>query len=109
MTDDSQRYCAVMTTCATKNDAERIAREILDRRLGACVQMLEIRSMYIWRGEVADEPEVLVVVKTRADMYDELESLIRKTHPYEIPEIVQVPIERGLPQYLRWIDESLRG
>ena len=98
-------YCLITVTCATRNDAEKLAAGILERRLAACVQLSEITSFYEWKGELRNEPEVLMLIKTRQGLYSTLESYVVRHHPYEVPEIVQISIENGLGAYLGWIDE----
>lgn len=98
-----------MTTVATEADASQLAREIVEARLGACVQLIAVRSMYRWQAEIADEAEQLLLIKTRTSRYEELESFLRERHPYELPEIVQIPVVAGFAPYLAWVDESTEG
>jgi periplasmic divalent cation tolerance protein len=98
----------VLTTVARAEDAERIAEALVERRLAACVNVLPgVRSIYRWKGAVERDEERLLVVKTRADRFDALRDAILTLHPYEVPEVVAVPIEAGSPGYLRWLDESV--
>ena len=94
----------------TIDDLERaavIARELVERKLAACVNIIpEIRSIYSWKGQVCDEKERLLIVKTRRELFPMLQELVRELHPYEVPEIISFSIEQGLPEYLRWIDET---
>ncbi|MGD9875432.1 divalent-cation tolerance protein CutA [Desulfococcus sp.] len=101
-------YCLVTVACATRTDAEGLAAGILEKRLAACVQLSEITSFYEWKGVLHKDPEVLMLIKTRRDLYPMLESHISRHHSYEVPEIVQIPIENGLAAYLGWIDEVTR-
>jgi periplasmic divalent cation tolerance protein len=99
----------VLTTVARAEDAERIAEELVVRRLAACVNVLPgVRSIYRWKGAVERDEERLLLVKTRADRYEALREALLALHPYEVPELVAVPIERGSEAYLRWLDESVR-
>lgn len=98
-------YSAVITTAASKDDAKEIARAILGAKLAACVQLFPIESLYTWKGEMAEESEVLLLIKTRSELYSELEKAIRDVHKYETPEIIQLPVEKGLSEYFSWIDE----
>ena len=98
-------YAVVLTTVASRQDAREMAERLLARRLAACVQMLAIDSLYTWKGEVAAEDEVLLLVKTRGELYPELEKAIVSAHKYETPEILLLPVAKGVPAYLRWIDE----
>ena len=100
------RYLVVTTTLASAESARALARTLVERRLAACVQSLPVESVYRWKGEVVEEPEVLLVVKTRRDLYDELERVVRAEHPYEVPELIAFDVERGLPAYLVWVAET---
>jgi periplasmic divalent cation tolerance protein len=76
-------------------------------RLAACVSMLPVRSVYTWKGQTSDETEVLLLVKTRSDMYDALEAYVRAHHTYENPEILAIPLERASTDYLAWLDSAI--
>jgi periplasmic divalent cation tolerance protein len=95
----------VITTAASREDAREIAGSVLAAKLAACVQLVAIESLYSWNGEIADEPEILLLIKAREEAYEELESAILAVHKYETPEIVMLPVVRGLPAYLEWIDK----
>lgn len=101
-------YALVMTTVAGEEAAEELAAKIVARKLGACVQVLRSKSFYKWKGEACRNSEWLLLIKTRAALYLELEEFIRQNHDYETPEIIQIPIERGFSSYLDWIDENTR-
>jgi periplasmic divalent cation tolerance protein len=100
-------FILVLTTVATEAQAATLARSIVSAGLAACVQIQPIRSVYRWKGEVCDEPECLLMIKTAARRYAALEQHIKANHAYETPEIVQLPITGGSPQYLHWIEASL--
>jgi periplasmic divalent cation tolerance protein len=94
----------VLTTLPDVNAAEALARELLAARLAACVQLgAPVRSLYHWRGEIETAVETPVAIKTRAELYRQVEAVILARHPYELPEIVAVPITHALPGYLEWI------
>jgi periplasmic divalent cation tolerance protein len=102
------QYIQVTTTVANRSDAERIARELIDRRLAACVQISgPIESVYRWRGEVETTEEWRCTIKTRRDYFDRIERVIRSLHPYEVPEILAVDILAGNADYLEWLDAEL--
>ncbi len=102
-------HIQIHTTTETKEDAERVGRALLDRGLAACVQILgPMKSIYRWKGEVTEGEEWLCLIKTREDRYEEVERAILEMHPYEVPEIIAVPISRGYEEYLRWIDGNVR-
>lgn len=94
----------VITTLPDQDSAEMIARHLVSARLAACVNILApCRSVYRWNGKVEDATEVPVLIKSNGECYAALESAIREKHPYELPEIVAVRIDRGLPAYLAWL------
>lgn len=99
----STEYCVVMTTCSTKEDAAALADTLLNEAVAACVQVMPIESAYRWKGEIAREPEQLLLIKTRCALYSEVERVLRAHHKYELPEIVQLPIAAGFAGYLDWI------
>lgn len=94
----------VLTNLPDRAAAERLAEALVEQRLAACVNLLApCRSVYRWKGELQRDEEHPLLAKTTTERYAELEKAIRAAHPYELPEIVAVPIERGLPEYLTWI------
>jgi periplasmic divalent cation tolerance protein len=99
----------VLTNLPDRESAERLARGVVDARVAACVNVLSpMRSVYRWKGAVETAEEYPVLIKTAADRYPELEQTIRALHPYELPEIVAVGIEAGLPAYLAWVEAETR-
>jgi len=97
----------VITNVPERGAAERLADALVAKRLAACVNILApCRSVYRWQGSVQHDEEHPMLIKTTAARYSELEAEIRALHPYELPEIVAVPIERGLPGYLAWVAEE---
>lgn len=96
----------VMTAVANEQEAEKISTLLVSRKLAACVQMLPMQSCYRWKGEIVNDTEVLLLIKTRSDLYEEVETFIKDHHSYEIPEIIQIPIEQGFNPYLQWMTEN---
>ena len=95
----------VITNVPSREVALDIARMLIERRLAACVNLLaECTSVYRWQGKLETAREIPLLIKTRADIYDEVEAAVRSLHPYELPEILAVPVERGLPDYLEWVN-----
>ena len=95
----------VITNAPDRDIALKIARALIERKLAACVNILaECTSIYRWQGKLETATEVPLLIKTRAAIYPELEAAIKSLHPYELPEIVAVPIERGSPEYLEWVN-----
>lgn len=94
----------VLTTLPDRARAEALARELLAARLAACVQIgATLHSLYHWRGEIETAEEIPVAIKTRTELYARVEEFIGAHHPYELPEIVAVPITDGSPAYIDWI------
>ena len=94
----------ILTTLPERAGAEALARDLLAARLAACIQIgAAVESLYHWRGEIETASETPVAIKTRAALYPRVEAAIRQRHPYELPEIVAVPITDGLPGYVDWI------
>jgi periplasmic divalent cation tolerance protein len=107
MDADPNASLLVFTNLPDRNAAIELARALVEKRLAACVNVLTgCTSVYRWKGEVEHADEVPVLVKTRAARYEELEAAIRALHPYELPEVIAVPIGRGLPEYLDWVAEE---
>jgi periplasmic divalent cation tolerance protein len=100
----------VLTQMPDRDSARALARALVELRLAACVTLgAAVESLYHWRGEIETAQEVPVIVKTRSEAYAAVEQAIRDRHPYELPEIVAVPITDGLPAYLDWIDRETRA
>lgn len=95
----------VLTTCPDAETAGRIARALVEERLAACVNILPpMRSVYRWKGQVEEASEQLLVIKSVSAQFAALRDRLRALHPYELPEIVAVPILDGLPEYLAWLN-----
>ncbi len=98
----------VFSTCDSEDEARRIARELVEQRLAACVQIVPgVRSVYQWKGQVEEGAEFLLLMKTRRDLVAELARSVRKMHSYETPELVAAPVVDGLADYLAWMDREL--
>jgi periplasmic divalent cation tolerance protein len=99
----------VLTNLPDRAAAERLAGTLIEKRLAACVNILApCRSVYRWKDAVQQDEEHPLLIKTTAARYEELEAAIRAGHPYELPEIIALPVERGLPAYLDWVDAETR-
>jgi len=97
----------VLTNLPDQPAAEKLAQTLVGEGLAACVNILApCRSVYLWNGVVQNEQEIPVLAKTTSERYAALEAAIRSNHPYELPEIVAVPVERGLAAYLAWVAEE---
>jgi periplasmic divalent cation tolerance protein len=99
----------VLTTCGSEEEAEKIARHMVEKRLAACVNVIpKIRSIYRWKEKVESETEWLLLVKTNAANIARVREAITVLHSYEIPECVVLVMEDGSEAYLKWIDESVK-
>ena len=97
----------VLTNCPDVEVADRIARTIVEQRLAACVNRLApVESVYRWQGALERVTEVPLLIKTTRERYAEIEQAIRALHPYEVPEIIAMPVSAGLAAYLRWVAEE---
>ena len=104
----AEDFGMISTTVALREDAERLAGLLLSERLAACVQILKIDSRYVWKGETNHEPELMLLIKTRASLFESVMARLAAEHPYEIPEIVATPFAAGFAGYLRWIEENTK-
>ncbi len=97
----------VLTTLASDDEALRLVRTLLDRRLIACGTILPgSRSIYRWQGKIADEREVVVLLKTRSARLEALKQAFAELHPYKVPELLAISVEAGLDRYLEWINSE---
>jgi periplasmic divalent cation tolerance protein len=101
-------FSLVLTTVKNGIEARRMAEKLVSEKLAACVSAVpNVTSVYRWRGKVERTREVMLVAKTSAKKPDRLIHRIKELHSYEIPEILVLRVERGLPEYLKWLEESL--
>ena len=98
-------FCIIMTTCAEFAEAERIATGLVGQKLAACVQISNITSCYTWKGQTHNDPEYRLLIKAPSNLYNRIEQCIKDMHSYEVPEIIQIPIQAGFKEYLNWIAE----
>lgn len=104
MSDATVIFCS----CSNADEARRIARNLVESRLAACVNILSpIESIYRWQGQVETAQEILLFIKTTAERFPELQERIIHLHSYETPEIVALPVSAGLDKYLAWLRESV--
>ena len=102
-------HIVVFVSVGNREEASHLARVLVEERLAACVNLLPaIASTYWWRGQIEQADEVLLVMKTRQDLLELLTARVRALHSYAVPEVIAVPIIGGNPDYLAWIDESVR-
>jgi len=103
-------YIQVITTVEHKADAEKIAKSLLEKRLAACAQIIgPMTSYFHWQGKLDSAQEYLCLIKSRDDLFQELEAAIINIHPYEVPEIVATPITKGGKDYLNWLAAEVKA
>ncbi|MCL2331625.1 MAG: divalent-cation tolerance protein CutA [Proteobacteria bacterium] len=101
-------YCIIFTTANDAAQAKKITDALLPAHAAADVQTTEISSAYWWKGEVRKKPEILLQIKTRAELFPAVEKIIRENHTYEVPQIIAIPIIAGGKDYLDWIKEETK-
>lgn len=100
----------VLSTCGSAEEAEKIARGLVESRLAACVNVIPgLRSVYRWRGAVESASEWLLLIKSSRDLMEKLRAELEKLHSYKVPEILALPVVAGSVSYLNWLEEELRG
>lgn len=98
----------VFSTCDSEEQAGAIARSLIEQRLAACVSIVPgARSVYRWKGQIEDNGEWMLLIKSRRDLMDSLRAAIGKIHSYEVPELLAVPVVDGSEEYLAWLDREL--
>jgi periplasmic divalent cation tolerance protein len=103
-------YRLCLCTCPDDNTARELARSLVEHRLAACVNILPaITSVYMWQGQIEQDGEVLLLIKTAEQRLAELQAHIVARHPYELPEVIAVPITEGLTGYLQWLDDVMES
>lgn len=103
-------YILVYCTLPDLKSAKEISHKILEAKLAACISMQEgITSVFVWEGKLEEESEVLLFIKTQEKLFEELEKFIIKNHPYDVPEIIALPIIKGHAPYMKWIEEQTKG
>ena len=104
----NSEYFVVLTTCPDNASAEILARRLVEEQLAACVNRLSgVRSTYRWQGAVHDDAEVLLIAKTSASRVATLSARIQELHPYELPEVIALPVALGAERYLDWIGQTV--
>ncbi len=102
-------YILVLSTCPDLSGAKRIASSLVESRVSACVNIVpKIASVYRWKGAIECEEEYLLIIKTRVECFPAVRDKILGEHPYELPEVIAVPLVDGFDKYLRWIDSELQ-
>ncbi len=102
-------HCLVLITCGEPEEAREIARYLVESRLAAGVQIVPIESIYRWGGEIVEDHESLILVKTRRDLFEKIESVVHEMHSYEVPPVLMLAMDAGSHPYLDWITKSTGG
>jgi periplasmic divalent cation tolerance protein len=102
-------YTVIFVTAAHKKEARRIAEALLNKRLAACVNILDdVESLFRWQGKIDKAKEALLIIKSRKQKLPQVIRVVKSMHSYQVPEIIALPLSGGYKPYLKWIDESLR-
>ncbi|HEU5114102.1 MAG TPA: divalent-cation tolerance protein CutA [Acidimicrobiia bacterium] len=101
--------CLVLITCGDSAEASEISHQLVESRLAAGVQIVPIESIYRWDGEIVEDHEWLMLVKTRRDRFEEIESVVLEMHSYEVPPVLMVAMDAGSNPYLDWVAENTSG
>ncbi len=109
LTSQSSHLGLVLVTIDTEANALALARQLVEARLAACVSLSPIQSVYRWQGELHTDPEWQLVIKTDLNRFEELAQLILEHHPYDLPEIIALPMAAGLAAYLDWVEAEVKG
>ena len=107
----ARRACVmVLVTCPSRAVARRLAQRVVRRHLAACVNLVpSVESIFWWQGKLDRAREALLLIKTTVKAYPRLEAALRAQHPYDVPEIIAVPVTRGFAPYLRWVRQNVSG
>ncbi len=105
----NDKYCLLITTCNDSDAAENIAKSLVAEQLAACVNIIDSgKSVYQWKQAIEIDSELLLFIKTSKQHCEDIEIRLKELHPYELPEIITVPIESGSKEYLNWLSENLK-
>ena len=105
-----QQALLMLTNVPDVDVARRIARALVEQRLAACVNILPgVESVYQWQGAVEEATEIILLVKTVAARYAEVEAAIKALHPYDVPEVIALPVTAGLPAYMNWMEQETKN
>lgn len=105
----SHEYSACVTTVSTDEAARKLARSLIEARLAACINIIPgVRSIYEWQSAIQEDNELILMIKTRREHVPQLIEFVKKNHSYEVPELIELPINSGNPDYLSWIDSIVK-
>ncbi len=101
-------YCIINCTVQNKKSAVEIAKQLVKKKLIACCNIIpSVTSVYMWKGKLQEDNEVLMIMKTETTLFEQIETEIKKLHSYDIPEIICIPVNNGSRKYLDWVDEQI--
>lgn len=99
-------YMVVFITASSEDEAVKISKNLIGEKLAGCVNIVKnLRSIYFWQGKIEDDSEVLMIVKTKAELFDKLSDRVKSMHSYTVPEIIGIEIKKGSESYLSWLNE----
>ncbi len=102
------QFCVVQVTCGNTEQAEALAEQLVRQQYAACVNIIpNIKSYYLWEGRLEKSDEILLIIKTRQNLIDDLVVFVKKEHGYDMPEIIALPIQGGSKDYLNWLDKGM--
>jgi periplasmic divalent cation tolerance protein len=102
-------YMVVFITASSEEEAVKISKTLVEEKLAGCVSIVKnIRSIYFWEGKIEDNSEILMIVKTKAELFDKLEKTVKSLHSYTVPEIIGIKIKKGSENYLSWLNEVIK-
>ncbi|KAH7728061.1 CutA1 divalent ion tolerance protein [Aphelenchoides avenae] len=101
-------FSVVQVTAPSMEVGQQIAREIVGKKLAACVNIVpQVKSIYSWKGNIEEDSEVLMIIKTKTERVDDLKRTVLQNHPYDVPEFISLPIQTGSEAYLKWLGEQV--
>lgn len=102
-------YIVILITVPNTDEANIIGKTLVERRLVACANIIQrIKSIFWWKERIEESDEALIVAKSKLNLMEEIQETVKEMHSYDVPEIIALPIKSGLPQYCKWIDESVK-
>ena len=102
------QYRLIYITAKDEEEAKKIGRALVEEKLVACVNIHPINSIYWWEGKIMEDSEIAILAKTKAELVDKVTERVKQLHSYQVPCIVSLPIEKGYPDYLKWIKDSTK-
>jgi len=100
-------YCIIISTVSSMEEGKKIAQALVKNKMAACVNIIPgITSVYSWKNEIWEDSEHVLFIKTRAELFENVQNYIKENHSYELPEVIMLPIEAGLESYLSWIKDN---